>query len=76
MFKVKHQSDRRSGVFIDNFERISYLFLVFYCWRWTGKCLPRQSTTIWNIIIFSIASSISLKHYYYFALFSLEKRQL
>ena len=28
MFKVKHQSDRCSGVFVVNFERISHLFTV------------------------------------------------
>ena len=29
LFKVNNR--RRSGIFIDNFEHISHLFLVFYC---------------------------------------------
>ena len=33
MFKINNH-DARSPVFIVNFEHISHLFLVFYCWFW------------------------------------------
>ena len=34
-----------SGVLIVNFEHISNLFLVFYCWLWAGKCWLGKSLT-------------------------------
>ena len=29
---------RRSGVFVVNFEHISRIFQLFYCWVWASKC--------------------------------------
>ena len=57
-----------SGVFIVNFEHISHLVLVFYCWLWAGmltgivtafgltKCLQKQFTII--IIFITIVTDI------------------
>ena len=40
--KTPERLRRRSSVFIGNFEHISHLFIVFYCWLWTRKCKLRS----------------------------------
>ena len=37
---------RSSGVFIVNFEKISFFFLLFHCWIWgsVSRCIYQQST--------------------------------
>ena len=38
------RQQRRSSVFIDNFEHISHFFLVFLLLFWTSKCQLRSDT--------------------------------
>ena len=45
VIKQKRQNDywNRDGDFIGDFELI-YIFLVFFCWIWTGSCLSGFSS--------------------------------
>ena len=52
---------RRSGVFIVNFEHISLLFPVFFCWLWTGKCFLGSRVVRLEICAFKPPFSIRIR---------------